>query len=123
MSDMSDGIGAVLSALNTLEAPGKIEYRAVVGTGAWAELTGAILHQRSVQLMYSDDQSREQLDQEATLIVPIGQALLASDYEVRISESESNKWTVTSGPDGTNQSEYTLTRVTPKAAGPNRRRL
>jgi len=123
MSDMSDGIGAALSALNTLEDPGTIEYRATIGTGAWTTLSGAIFHRQGSDLVFNEDRSREQEDEEASMTVPIGQDLLAEDYEVRVGEDDSDLWHVTAGPVGTNQKQYDLMRVTPKKAGLNRRNI
>lgn len=81
-----DALASVPSLLATAFGHGTTEWRATIGSGAYATLTGA--HQGQVQVVYVFDEAkgREVQQQECQLVVPYTSTELAIGYQVRTSD-------------------------------------
>lgn len=91
---LSDALATVPTMLAGAFGAPAVEWRAVVGSGCWATLTGA--HTSSPRLVqgYDEDRGREVDELEIRIAVPSTSQALVPGYEVRLGEVEDLEFAV-----------------------------
>ncbi len=112
-----DDIPGILAEVH---GQGALQWRAVVGTGTYADLDGARLSNRREEVVFDTDRQREHLMQVADLSVPSTSDPLYADYEIH--EVDGTTWAVRGkqGDADAGVTTYGIMRDPTKRYGPNK---